>query len=69
LVRRTLGHLAGCMWARIDGTSKVDYLSPAQQDAVREFCRTVFITPPVDWQHTLNRLAAVLDERHLNLKD
>jgi len=69
LVRRTLGHLAGCMWARIDGTSKVDYLSPPQQDAVREFCRSVFITPPADWPGTLDRLTAVLDDRRLNLKD
>lgn len=69
LVRRTLGHLAGCMWARIDGTSKVDYLSPPQQDAVREFCRSVFLTPPPAWQSTLDRLAAILDDRHMITKN
>ncbi|MCY2964524.1 MAG: aminoglycoside phosphotransferase family protein, partial [Planctomycetota bacterium] len=35
LVPRMIPHLAGCMWARIDGTSKIDYLpDPAEQNAV-----------------------------------
>jgi len=33
--RRTLRHLAGCMLARVDGKSPVDYLSESDQDAVR----------------------------------
>jgi len=69
LVRRTLLHLAGCMWARIDGTSKVDYLRSAQQDAVREYCRGVLITPPLDWKSALDRLVTILDDRHLTLKE
>jgi 5-methylthioribose kinase len=69
LVRRTLMNLAGCMWARIDGTSKVDYLESAQQDAVREYCRSVLTTPPVDWKAALDRLVTILDDRHLTLKD
>jgi len=32
---RTLGHLAGCMLARVDGKSPVDYLNENDQDAVR----------------------------------
>ncbi len=35
IIRRSMGHLAGCMWARIDATSKVDYLGELQQQAVR----------------------------------
>jgi 5-methylthioribose kinase len=69
LVRRTLPHLAACMWARVDGTSKVDYLPLAKQDAVREFSRSVLISPPADWRSTLDRLAQVLDDRRLTLKD
>jgi hypothetical protein len=33
--RRTLRHLAGCMLARIDGKSPVDYLAEQDQDSVR----------------------------------
>ncbi|MBI1322689.1 phosphotransferase [bacterium] len=33
--RRTLRHLAGCMLARVDGKSPVDYLAEPDQDAVR----------------------------------
>jgi tRNA A-37 threonylcarbamoyl transferase component Bud32 len=32
---RTLKHLAGCMLARVDGKSPVDYLAEPDQDAVR----------------------------------
>jgi 5-methylthioribose kinase len=57
IVNRTIPHLAGCMWARIDGTSKIDYLpEPAQQQAVREFCRDLFLDSPGDWGGVLNRL-------------
>lgn len=61
LERRTIAHLAGCMWARIDGTSKVDYLrAPAQREAVRRFCRCLFLDPPAGWNNVLNRLRAEL---------
>lgn len=57
LERRTLAHLAGCMWARIDGTSKVDYLpDPAAQEAVRRFCRSLLLDPPATWSTVLDRL-------------
>lgn len=57
IVNRTLPHLAGCMWARIDGTSKIDYLpAPGEQQGVREFCRDLFLDPPGDWGGVLNRL-------------
>jgi 5-methylthioribose kinase len=65
IVRRTIGHLAGCMWARIDATSKVDYLGETQQQAVREFCPTLFLAPPANWQDVVERLAEVLDAHGL----
>jgi 5-methylthioribose kinase len=60
ILRRTTGHLAGCMWARIDGTSKIDYLQLSQQQVVREFCLGLFHDPPADWDHALQRLQAML---------
>lgn len=57
LHRRTVAHLAGCMWARIDATSPVDYLPhESQQTMVREFCRQLLLDPPPDWQEVLERL-------------
>jgi 5-methylthioribose kinase len=66
IMRRTVGHLAGCMWARIDGTSRIDYLGEAQQQAVREFCQSLFSDPPADWIAVVARLAGVLDAHGLN---
>jgi aminoglycoside phosphotransferase (APT) family kinase protein len=65
IMRRTIGHLAGCMWARIDATSKVDYLGEAQQQVVRDFCPTLFFDPPADWNVLIERLAGVLEARGL----
>ena len=65
IMRRTIGHLAGCMWARIDATSKVDYLGEKQRQAVREFCPTLFLAPPADWPAVVARLAEVLDAHGL----
>ncbi|GAB4141039.1 MAG: aminoglycoside phosphotransferase family protein [Planctomycetaceae bacterium] len=49
LMRRTMGHLAGCLLARIDGTSPVDYLDERQKEVAREFGLQLFrakITSP-----------------------
>lgn len=62
LSRRTTGHLAGCMWARIDGTSKIDYLRPPQHEIVRLFCNALFRRPPSAWDEVLSRLEALLVE-------
>lgn len=43
---RALGHLAGCMLARVDGKSPVDYLTPQQQAAARHLARTWLDRPP-----------------------
>lgn len=58
--RRALQHLAGCMWARIDGVSKIDYLpEPREHDLVRRFCRSLLLDPPPDWPRTLDRLGTM----------
>ncbi|MGE5193111.1 MAG: phosphotransferase family protein [Deltaproteobacteria bacterium] len=67
IVRRTTGHLAGCLWARIDGTSRIDYLAEPQQRVVREFCQSLFADPPAGWSRLLARLAAVLESHRLSL--
>lgn len=57
LFRRTQGHLAGCLWARIDGKSPVDYLtSEDTRQHVRDFSRGLFDLPAVTWDETLTRL-------------
>jgi 5-methylthioribose kinase len=54
LFRRTLSHLAGCMLARVDGTSKVDYLTrPGATDVVRRLTQDLFLKPPADWAGVL----------------
>ena len=57
LLRRTHAHIAGCMWARIDGKSTVDYLSDTDEvDHVRAFCLSLFQHPSASWEETLSRL-------------
>jgi aminoglycoside phosphotransferase (APT) family kinase protein len=55
IARRTTAHLAGCMWARVDGTSKVDYLNQSHKAVVREFCSRLLLDPPADWETVLGR--------------
>lgn len=44
---RAVPHLAACMLARIDGTSRIDYLpEPDQQNFVRSFARRTLLNPP-----------------------
>jgi aminoglycoside phosphotransferase (APT) family kinase protein len=49
LEQRMLWNLAGCMLARVDGKSPVEYLSPAQQQRVRAIAMTWIIDPPRTW--------------------
>jgi 5-methylthioribose kinase len=61
VVGRMVPHLAGCMWARIDGTSRIDYLpDPREQQAVRDFCRGLFLDPPSDWDSIIERLRGIV---------
>ena len=50
LERRMLLNLAGCLLARIDGKSPVDYLNSPQQATVRELARHWLVQSPGDWQ-------------------
>ncbi len=57
LQRRTIPHLACCMWARIDATSPVDYLPHEPQRAlVRNFSRRLLQNPPATWDNLLAEL-------------
>lgn len=61
LNRRTVLHLAGCMLARIDGKSPVDYLDEGnQQDFVRDYVRHLFLTPVNDVEAAIDRLENTL---------
>ena len=50
LVARGLQHLAGCTWARLDGKSRVDYITDeATRDEIRRACLQIFETRPDRW--------------------
>lgn len=54
LQRRAALNFAACGWARLDGTSKVDYLTePARRQRFRSFCRELLQNPRADWQAVL----------------
>jgi len=59
--RRGILHLAGCIWARIDGTSRVDYLNDALRSRARDFARNLLNSPAADWPAALDRFAPALD--------
>lgn len=63
--RRTTAHLAGCMWSRIDATSRIDYLNESRQQIVRDFCRGLFLDPPADWRGILSRLEEILKSSNI----
>jgi 5-methylthioribose kinase len=46
LQKRMLLNLAGCLLARVDGKSRVEYLSPPAQDKVRGIARRWLVKPP-----------------------
>ena len=50
LERRMLGQIAGCLLARVDGKSPVDYLSIPQQASVRQLSRTWLQEPLAGWE-------------------
>jgi aminoglycoside phosphotransferase (APT) family kinase protein len=57
LEQRMLWNLAGCMLARVDGKSPVDYLAPNQQSVVRELARRWIIDPPRTWADARGELS------------
>jgi hypothetical protein len=56
LERRAAWNLAGCLLARVDGKSTVDYLTAAKREAVRELSRRWLVTPP----ESIAKAAAVI---------
>lgn len=58
---RGILHLAGCMWARIDGTSRVDYLNDSLRNRARTFARQLLKSPTTHWAETIDRFTAILD--------
>jgi 5-methylthioribose kinase len=54
LVRRAVQNFAGCAWARLDGTSKIDYLEdPRRREGVRGWARRLLQAPSNDWNEVL----------------
>jgi hypothetical protein len=50
LLQRGILNFAGCALARLDGKSKVDYLSDeGKRDAMRRLCRSILADTPSDW--------------------
>jgi 5-methylthioribose kinase len=56
LEQRLLLNLAGCMLARVDGKSPVDYLTVARQAVVRQLARSWITQPPASWSDLLQVL-------------
>jgi 5-methylthioribose kinase len=57
LEARAIQNLAGCLLARVDGKSRVDYLNPAEQDAVRRLAKSLLLSPG-DWRDMSDRIAS-----------
>jgi 5-methylthioribose kinase len=57
LERRAMWNLAGCMLARVDGKSPVEYLSEAQRDAVRGLSQRWIEQPPATLEEAAAQLA------------
>jgi hypothetical protein len=62
LAQRTLGHLAGCMLARVDGKSPVDYLTAREQAIVRDLACAWLRQPPPDLAAACQRLSQVASD-------
>ena len=57
LEQRTMMNLAGCLLARVDGKSPVDYLSRKQQSHVRRLASDWIAAPPVSLAAAVETLA------------
>jgi 5-methylthioribose kinase len=57
LVARGIENFAGCAWARLDGTSRIDYLEePQRRDVMRQFCRGLLCEAPRTWEEVVTGL-------------
>jgi 5-methylthioribose kinase len=57
LERRLLLNFAGCLLARVDGKSPVDYLAASQQATVRQIARSWLASPPQAWSEVVEVLS------------
>ncbi len=65
LERRTLGNLGGCLLARIDGKSTIDYFDqPWQSETARHLAFTYLMRPVTRIAHALEELEKILTERN-----
>jgi len=55
---RMLWNLAGCLLARVDGKSRVDYLASEREQAVRTLARGWLADPPRTWENAITWLKA-----------
>ena len=64
LIARAVQNFAGCLLARVDGKSKVEYLSDSQhRDQVRLISRTLFHEQPASWQEVLAVIRKTIDSK------
>lgn len=59
LRRRAIRNFAGCLLARVDGKSRVDYLSDAAP--VRALARRLLLQPPSNWSDTYDEIRRAYD--------
>lgn len=57
---RASRHLVACCLARVDGKSPVDYLSPKQQQQVRELMMPLLAQPAEPWEARTGRLVKAI---------
>jgi 5-methylthioribose kinase len=63
LSRRAALHFAGCLWARLDGKSPVDYLGdPPARPGLRSLSQGLLARPPRDWPGARERMEAALSD-------
>lgn len=62
LVERASRNFAACAWARLDGTSKIDYLhDPLRRDRVRQLAREILGQDVVCWDEVIDRVERVCE--------
>lgn len=64
LVRRSILNFAGCALARLDGKSKVDYLTQKnRREQMHYLCRVVLTNPPARWDDVTEFARRSLSDR------
>jgi 5-methylthioribose kinase len=60
LVKRAVQNFAGCAWARLDGTSKIDYLTdPRRREGARGLARGLLRAHGAGWDEVLMRVRTI----------